>query len=122
MPKVCVARPRIELPAADAIRALADGEGRLAVRVTPGARVERLERVADDDLLAGPDHVQQLPDGHRGRPLEVGALVVPGVGDDQLVGRRHQRVEQELAVLAAREEQILHELRRRSLIDLAGAS
>ncbi len=29
---------------------------------------------------------------------------------------------QELAVLAAREEQILHELRRRSLIDLAGAS
>jgi uncharacterized protein YggU (UPF0235/DUF167 family) len=35
-----VAKPRAELPAAEAIRALADAEGRLALRVTPGARTE----------------------------------------------------------------------------------
>jgi uncharacterized protein YggU (UPF0235/DUF167 family) len=35
-----MARPKPDLPPADAIRALADGEGRLALRVTPGARVE----------------------------------------------------------------------------------
>lgn len=46
-----MAKPKAELPPAEAIRALADGEGRLAVRVTPGARVEALE-VADGKLLA----------------------------------------------------------------------
>lgn len=35
-----MARPKPDLPPAAALRALADGEGRLAVRVTPGARVE----------------------------------------------------------------------------------
>ena len=35
-----MAKPRAELPAAEAIRALADAEGRLALRVTPGARTE----------------------------------------------------------------------------------
>lgn len=35
-----MARPRVELPEPAALRALADGEGRLAVRVTPGARSE----------------------------------------------------------------------------------
>jgi uncharacterized protein YggU (UPF0235/DUF167 family) len=35
-----MARPKPDLPPADAIRALADSEGRLALRVTPGARVE----------------------------------------------------------------------------------
>lgn len=38
MPPRSVAKPRIEFPPAAAIRALADGEGRLALRVTPGAR------------------------------------------------------------------------------------
>jgi uncharacterized protein YggU (UPF0235/DUF167 family) len=46
-----MARPKPELPPASAIRALADGEGRLAVRVTPGARSETLE-IADGKLLA----------------------------------------------------------------------
>jgi uncharacterized protein YggU (UPF0235/DUF167 family) len=46
-----MARPKAELPPAEAIRALADGEGRLAVRVTPGARVEALE-IVDGKLLA----------------------------------------------------------------------
>lgn len=38
-----MARPKADLPAAEAIRALIDGEGRLAVRVTPGARSEALD-------------------------------------------------------------------------------
>ena len=35
-----MARPRPDFPPAAAIRALADAEGRLALRVTPGARTE----------------------------------------------------------------------------------
>jgi uncharacterized protein YggU (UPF0235/DUF167 family) len=38
-----VAKPRPELPSAQAIHALADANGRLALRVTPGARTESLE-------------------------------------------------------------------------------
>ena len=37
-----MARPKADLPEPQAIRALLDGEGRLAVRVTPGAREESL--------------------------------------------------------------------------------
>ncbi len=37
-----MARPKADVPAAAAIRALIDGEGRLAVRVTPGAREQSL--------------------------------------------------------------------------------
>ncbi|MBO9498374.1 MAG: DUF167 domain-containing protein [Novosphingobium sp.] len=39
------------LPPADAIRALLDDKGRLAVKVTPGARVEVLE-IAEGRLVA----------------------------------------------------------------------
>jgi uncharacterized protein YggU (UPF0235/DUF167 family) len=46
-----VAKRRGELPPAAALRALADAQGRLAVRVTPGARVEALE-VSEGRLLA----------------------------------------------------------------------
>lgn len=35
-----LARPRTELPPVAALRALVDAQGRLAVRVTPGARSE----------------------------------------------------------------------------------
>lgn len=45
-----MARPRADFPSAEAIRALADGEGRLALRVTPGARVEAVE-LGDGKLL-----------------------------------------------------------------------
>lgn len=38
-----MARPKPEFPPADSIRALADAEGRLILRVTPGARVETVE-------------------------------------------------------------------------------
>lgn len=37
-----MARPKTDLPDAAAVRALVDCEGRLAVRVTPGARTEAL--------------------------------------------------------------------------------
>ena len=47
---LAMARPRAEFPPADAIRALADGEGRLALRVTPGARTESIE-LGDGVLL-----------------------------------------------------------------------
>jgi len=46
-----MAKPKPDLPSAEAIRALVDSEGRLAVRVTPGARVEALE-ISGDRLLA----------------------------------------------------------------------
>lgn len=45
-----MARPKADLPAASALRALADGEGRLAVRVTPGARSESVE-IAEGRVL-----------------------------------------------------------------------
>jgi len=41
-----MARARVDLPQAAALRALMDGEGRLAVRVTPGARQELVEIAA----------------------------------------------------------------------------
>ncbi|GGC04472.1 hypothetical protein GCM10011494_23740 [Novosphingobium endophyticum] len=46
-----MAKPRPEMPPSEAVRALIDGEGRLAVRVTPGARTEALE-IAEGNLLA----------------------------------------------------------------------
>lgn len=45
-----MARVRIALPPPDAIRALADDEGRIAVRVTPGARSEAVE-IVDGGLV-----------------------------------------------------------------------
>ena len=45
-----MAKPRADLPAPAALRALADGEGRLALRVTPGARSEGIE-IADARVL-----------------------------------------------------------------------
>jgi uncharacterized protein YggU (UPF0235/DUF167 family) len=38
-----VAKPKADFPPSAAIRALADGEARLALRVTPGARTEGIE-------------------------------------------------------------------------------
>ncbi|MCB2060246.1 MAG: DUF167 domain-containing protein [Novosphingobium sp.] len=46
-----MAKPKPDFPSAEAIRALIDAEGRLAVRVTPGARLEALE-IAGGRLLA----------------------------------------------------------------------
>lgn len=38
-----MSRPAVERPPAAAIRALADDQGRLALRVTPGARAQSIE-------------------------------------------------------------------------------
>jgi uncharacterized protein YggU (UPF0235/DUF167 family) len=46
-----MARRGADAPPAEAIRALLDGEGRVAVKVTPGARIEALE-ISDGKLLA----------------------------------------------------------------------
>lgn len=46
-----MAKPKADLPEAAALFALIDSMGRLAVRVTPGARVEALA-VEDDRALA----------------------------------------------------------------------
>lgn len=40
-----MARPRAMLPDAEALRAMVDAEGALALRVTPGAKVEALDIV-----------------------------------------------------------------------------
>ena len=45
-----MAKPKADFPAAEAIRALADSEGRLALRVTPGARSEGIE-IAEGRVL-----------------------------------------------------------------------
>lgn len=70
-----MARPKPKLPSADAVCALADGEGRLAVRVTPGARVEALE-IADGRLLA---KVRAKPEGGRANEAVL-ALVAQALG------------------------------------------
>ena len=46
-----MARPKPDLPAAAAVLALLDEDGRVVVRVTPGARSEALE-IADGSLTA----------------------------------------------------------------------
>ena len=46
-----MARPKTDFPPAEAILALADGEGRLALRVTPGARGEGIEIVQGKVLV-----------------------------------------------------------------------
>ena len=42
-PRFTMARPRADFPPAADLLALADGAGRLALRVTPGARTEGVE-------------------------------------------------------------------------------
>ncbi|MBA4163746.1 MAG: hypothetical protein C0510_03795 [Erythrobacter sp.] len=46
-----MARAKVDLPPPEEIRALADAEGRLAIRVTPGARTEALT-IEDGRLVA----------------------------------------------------------------------
>ena len=70
-----MARPKAKLPPAAAIRALADSEGRLAVRVTPGARAEALE-IVDGRLLA---KVRAKPEGGKANEAVL-ALVAAALG------------------------------------------
>ncbi|MEZ5744235.1 MAG: DUF167 domain-containing protein [Sphingomonadaceae bacterium] len=70
-----MARARPTLPDAREIRALLDGEGRLAVRATPGARVEALE-IAEGKLIA---KVRAKPEGGKANDAVI-ALVASALG------------------------------------------
>ena len=70
-----MARVRIDLPPAEAIRALADPEGRLAVRVTPGGRRVALE-IAEGCLLA---KVREKPEDGKANAAVL-ALVADALG------------------------------------------
>ena len=69
------------------------------------ASVEGLQRMSDDDgvahlLLGGQvEGVEEFGQRHRGRSLLTGVFVGAGVGDDELLGRGADRVEQQLPVL-----------------------
>ncbi len=49
LPRPGLARTKAEFPPPDRLRALVDGDGRLALRVTPGARQEAI--IVDGDRL-----------------------------------------------------------------------
>lgn len=71
----CLARPKTEHPPTAALRALADREGRLAVRVTPGARSESIE-ILDQRLMV---KVRAKPDGGKATDAVV-ALIADALG------------------------------------------
>ncbi|MDE2562917.1 MAG: DUF167 domain-containing protein [Sphingomonadales bacterium] len=71
-----MARPRPELPPAEAVRALADGEGRLAVRVTPGAKQEAVS--LDEGRLAV--KVRARPEDGKANAAVI-ALVAAALGE-----------------------------------------
>ena len=70
-----MAKPGADFPAAAEIRALADSNGRLAVRVTPGARDEALA-IDGGKLLA---RVRAIPDSGKAN-IAVLALVAKALG------------------------------------------
>ena len=70
-----MAKPRVDFPAAEEIRALADSQGCLAVRVTPGARDDALA-VVSGKLLA---RVRAVPDSGKAN-IAVLALVGKALG------------------------------------------
>jgi len=70
-----MAKPKAELPAAEAIRSLADSAGRLAVRVTPGARDDALA-IDEGRLLA---RVRAVPDSGKAN-VAVLALIAKALG------------------------------------------
>ena len=63
-----------------------------------GCRSSTCSRPPVDGVVEG---VEQLAEGYGGRPQLAGRLVGAGVGDHQLLARRHDRVEHQLPVLAA---------------------
>jgi len=75
MAKPQMAKLKPELPPAEAIRALVDAEGRLALRVTPGARGQTLE-IAGGHLLA---KVREAPENGKASAAAL-ALVAQALG------------------------------------------
>ena len=76
-----MARPKPEHPPAANLRALADGEDRLAVRVTPGARSEGIE-IADGRVLV---KVRSKPEDGKATAAVTGLLAVAlGISSTQI--------------------------------------
>lgn len=71
-----MARPKPDLPPAGAVRALADGEGRLSVRVTPGAKQEAVS--LDDGRLSV--KVRAKPEDGKANAAVI-ALVAAALGE-----------------------------------------
>ena len=103
------AGPRAAFAPASAARSKLNGS---APASSPGdevADVERLQRVPDQHVVAAPAAravasraSSSSPSGTAGGRACTGVLVGAGVGDDQRLAGREHRVEQQLAVLAAR--------------------
>lgn len=70
-----MARPKADLPPAEAIAALIDGEARLVLRVTPGARSESIE-LGDGRLLV---KVRAMPSDGAANQAVIG-LVAKALG------------------------------------------
>lgn len=76
-----MARPKAEYPPAANLRALADAEGRLAVRVTPGARSEGVEIVGGRVLVK----VRSKPEDGKATAAVAGLLAVAlGISPSQI--------------------------------------
>ena len=65
-----MAKPKADLPGAAVLRALLDGEGRLAVRVTPGSRSEAVE-IVDGRVLV---KVRAAPENGKATEAVIGLL------------------------------------------------
>lgn len=95
-----MAKPKTELPSAAEIRALADDEGRLAVRVTPGARSEGLE-IGDGRLLA---RVRAKPeDGKATAAVQDLVATALGVGRSRVTLLRGATSREKLLRIAAQD-------------------
>lgn len=65
-----MARPKTELPDYRVLRSLADAEGRLAIRVTPGSRSEAIEIVSGRVLVK----VRTKPEDGKATAAVIGLL------------------------------------------------
>ena len=76
-----MARPKADFPPAEAILALADGEGRLTLRVTPGSRVESVA-IEQDRLIV---KVRAVPEDGKANIAVVELLArALGIGTSRL--------------------------------------
>lgn len=76
-----MARPKADFPPAEAILALADGEGRLTLRVTPGSRMESVA-IEQDRLIV---KVRAVPEDGKANIAVVELLArALGIGTSRL--------------------------------------
>lgn len=91
-----MARPKPDLPSAAAIRALADSESRLAVRVTPGARSEAMEISAGKLMVK----IRTMPEGGKANEAVLALLArALGVATSRLRMLRGATLREKLVLL-----------------------